>query len=245
MVSIVVSQGCELARWLLQRAGIPFREEIHAPLLHVLATLRVRGGVEAPVVVTPDGVWTTLMGIMQPIDARSPPGRRVFGELLEERLANEDFIQSLSPYFGHPLRRYVYHLVLRDKRIMYPLASAGAPAWERAVVYWLYPLWRRLLSRALGDAPADLAQAPKQIEEGLSLVEAELARRGTPFLCGEAPGGCDIVVAAMMAPVLFPPQYGGQLPRLEDVAPELRDFVLRARARPAGRLGLETYARAR
>lgn len=245
MISITVSQGCELTRWLLERAGMPFREEIHAPLLHVLATLRVHGGVEAPVLVTPDGVCTTLIGIMQFIDARAPPGRKVFGERESERLANEAFLQALMPFVGPPLRRYVYHLVLPLKRVMYPLASYGAPAWQRAFIYWLYPLWRVLISRALGDKPADLEQAPKVIEQGLTLIDAEIARRGTPFLSGDAPGALDVVVSALVSPVLFPPQYGGKLPGLEDVPQDLRDFILRARDRPAGRLGLATYARAR
>lgn len=242
MISIIVSQGCELARWLLQWTGLPFEEELHAPLLHVLATLRVGGGVEAPVMVTSDGVWTTLMGIMQPIDVRAPAGRKIFGEHEAERLANEAFLQQVMPILGDPLRRYVYHKVLPDKRVMYPLASYGAPAWERAFVYWLYPLWRWLLGRALGDTPAQLAEAPKLIEQGLDLVDAEIARRGTPFLSGDAPGGVDRVISAVMSPILFPPEYGGKLPSLEDVPQTLRDFILRARERPAGRLGMATYA---
>ncbi|HZK98863.1 MAG TPA: hypothetical protein VFC47_03095 [Caulobacteraceae bacterium] len=245
VISIVVSQGCELARWLLERAGLPFVEQFHAPLLHVLATTRVNGGVEAPVVVTPDGVWVTLMGIMEGIDAHSPAGRKVFGESEGDRLENEAFLAQLMPLFGDPLRRYVYHLVLPNKRVMYPLASAGAPAWERAVVYWFYPVWRVLLSRALGDAPADIAAAPGIIEQGMALVDAELARRGGRYLAGEAQGGIDVVVAALMSPAVFPPQYGGRLPDLADVPSELRDFVTRNRDRPGGRLALATYASVR
>jgi glutathione S-transferase len=245
MISIIVSDGCEMARWLLERAGLPFVEELHAPFLHVLATLRVGGGMEAPVIVTPQGVWTTLMGICEAIDARSPAGRKVFGETEADRLANAAFLQQLMTLTGAPLRRYVYHKVLPDKRVMYPLATFGAPAWERAFVYWLYPLWRTLLSKGLGDKPAQLEEAPKLGEQGLTLIEDELARRGTPFLAGAQPGGVDIVTAAVMSPAIFPPQFGGKLPALEDVPKDLRDFVLAARDRPAGRLILETYARVR
>jgi glutathione S-transferase len=245
MISIIVSDGCELARWLLQRAGLPFVEELHAPFLHMLATLRVRGGLEVPVVVTPTGVWTTLAGLAEAIDARSPPGRKVFGETEAERLANAAFLQKLMDLSGAPLRRYVYRAVLPNKRSMYPLASYGAPAWERAVVYWFYPIWRRLLMAALGDTPEQRAAAPRLIEQSLAMVESELAARGGPFLAGAAPGGVDIVVAAVLSPAVFPPEYGGKYPRLEDVPQSLRDFILAVRARPAGRLVLETYARER
>lgn len=242
MISIEVSQGCELARWLLERAGLPFVEELHAPLLHVLATERVHGGVEAPVIVTGTSTWQSTAGILAGIDAHAPAGAKVFGETGPERIANQVFFRSLLPYFGPPLRMYVYHFVLPDRKLMTPLATYGVPGWERFVVRWFYPLWRSLLAKALGDSPAAFAAAPKTIEQGLALVDAELAKRGTPFLCGEAPGGIDIVVSAQMSPVIFPPQYGGTLPPLEAVAPELRAFIEAARARPAGRLALATYA---
>lgn len=242
VISIEVSQGCELARWLLERAELPFVEELHAPLLHVLATLRVRGGVEAPVIVTATTAWQSTAGILAGIDARAPAGAKVFGETESERIANQVFFRSLLPWFGPPLRMYVYHFVLPDRRLMIPLATYGVPAWERLVVRWFYPLWRPLLAKALGDNPAAFVAAPATIEQGLALVDAELARRGTPFLSGAEPGGIDIVVAAQMSPVIFPPQYGGKLPPLDAVAPELREFIEAARARPAGKLALATYA---
>jgi glutathione S-transferase len=242
MISIEVSQGCELARWLLERAGLPFVEELHAPLLHVLATLCVHGGIEAPVIVTGTTSWQSTAGILAGIDAHAPVGAKVFGETGPERIANQVFFRSLLPWFGPPLRMYVYHFVLPERRLMVPLATYGVPGWERLVVRWFYPLWRRLLARALGDTPAGFAAAPGIIEKGLALVDAELARRGTPFLSGDAPGGIDIVASAQMSPVIFPPQYGGKLPPIEAVAPELRAFVEAARARPAGRLALATYA---
>ena len=51
IVSIKVSQGCEMARWLLQRAHLPFVEHFQAPLLHIIATRAAGGGNEAPVLV--------------------------------------------------------------------------------------------------------------------------------------------------------------------------------------------------
>ena len=245
MISIEVSQGCELARWLMQRVGLPFVEELHAPLLHVLATLRVCGGIEAPVIVARGTAWQTTTGIVDALDAHSPAGRKPYGETEEERLRNQAFLQSLLTAFGPATRRYVYHFVLPLRRVMVPLATYGVPAWERLFVTWLYPLWRVLLGRALGDTAPLIAQSPAMIESGLRLVEAELAARGTEFLSGEAPGGIDVIVAALMSPVIFPPEYGGILPALDDLPPVLRDFISACRASRAGRLTLDTYTRLR
>ncbi|HMJ87563.1 MAG TPA: hypothetical protein VK504_30505, partial [Vicinamibacterales bacterium] len=52
IVSARVSPSVELARWLFERHRISYKEEGHAPLLHVPFTLWRRGGVEVPVVVS-------------------------------------------------------------------------------------------------------------------------------------------------------------------------------------------------
>ena len=247
IVSAAVSQGAEMVRWLMERAGMAFVEQQHAPFLHILATLRVHGGIEVPVVVASDGTWQTTMGLLDKIDAHAPAGRKVYGETDPERSANRAFITTLLPYFGHPLRRFVYNQVLPDKAIMYPIATFGAPKWERMFVYVFYPFWRWLLGLGLGLGFSTdlLAEAPIMLRDGLGLVDAELARRGTPFLNGSAAGGLDITVSAMMAPLMFPPNYGGQLPPLDRVSKTLHDFVTAARARPAGDLVKRTYETAR
>ncbi len=245
VISIIVSQGCEMVRWLLERAGLPFVEQLHAPLLHVIATLMARGGVEAPVIVTPHGPWSSPFGLLEGIDAHSPPGRNVFGDTEAERLANQTLFQNLQPYFGPPMRQYVYNLVLPNRTLMYPLFVYGAPAWERFIVHNFYSLWRWLLARALGLTPANIKAAPGLILQGLDMMDAEIAKRGTPFLCGETAGGMDVVIAATMSPVIFPPEFGGKLPDLDLCPAELRDFIDRARARPCGRLALAIYATAR
>lgn len=245
IVSAAVSQGAEMVRWLMERAGLQFIEQQHAPLLHILATLPVHGGIEVPVVVAPDGTWQTTMGLLDKIDAHAPAGRKVYGKTEAERTANRAFITTLLPYFGHPLRRFVYNQVLPDKAIMYPISTFGAPTWERVVVDVFYPVWRWLLGLALGFSTDLLAEAPIMLRDGLGLVDAELARRGTPFLNGSVAGGLDVTVSAMMAPLVFPPNYGGQLPPLDRVSKTLHDFVDEARARPAGDLVKRTYETAR
>lgn len=245
VISIKVSHGCELVRWLLERAGLPFYEDVHAPFLHVLATLLIRGGVEVPVIVTPNGVWAGLLNQINTIDAHARWGYKIFGETEGERMTNAAFITTIMPLFADAPRQYVYAAVLPNRQVMVPIACAGAPLWERAFVTSLYPLWRILISKGLKINAKTLAAAPGRIHQLTDMVGAELARRESPFLAGAAPGGVDVVIAALMAPLIFPPQYGGRLPPLDAVSPTLRAFILDIRARPAGDLALRTYAACR
>jgi len=246
MISARVSPMVELARWLFERQAIPYREEAHAPMLHVLATTSVKGGVEVPAIVTPTGaVWQGARDTLNGLDALGPPGRRLFGETEPERAANQAFLESLLSLLLHTVRRFVYHQVLPDRALLYPTATHRAPAWERAFVWWLYPVWRGMMGRGLDFSPEKLAEAPGQIEQALTMVETELARRGTPFLGGDHPGVLDIVHSALIGPLVFPANYGARLPPFEGLPPSLQDFVTATRARPAGDLALRTYKTAR
>ena len=246
MISARVSPMVELARWLFERQGLLYREEAHVPMLHVRATLSVNGGVEVPVIVTPQGeVWKGARDTLNGLDAASPAGRRLFGEDEAERTANQAFLETLLTLLLANVRRYVYHEVLPYRSLLYATATHRAPGWERAFVWFLYPVWRGMMARGLGFSAEELAEAPVRIEEALSLVEAELARRGTPFLGGAMPGVLDIVFSALSGPLVFPRNYGARLPPFNELPAALKAFVKATQARPAGDLVQRTYAAAR
>ena len=41
LITIGASHYCEKARWAVQRAGLPFREECHPPLFHIFVAKRL------------------------------------------------------------------------------------------------------------------------------------------------------------------------------------------------------------
>jgi cytochrome P450 len=245
IVSARVSPMVELARWLFERAQIRYEEEGHAPLIHALFTKRRRGGVEVPVVVTAASVWKGAHETLTGLDSRLRSGERLFGDTPSEREANAAFVQLLLKYLLLDVRRFAYFHLLPFKRTVLPVVTDGVPAWERAVVWLFYPIWRRLLGRALDFSPSAIEAAPRNISAAFDLVEAELERRGTRFLGGDAPSPVDIIFSALVAPVVLPEGYGSTLPTLESLPPALRTFVDQWRTRPAGHLVFATYERAR
>jgi glutathione S-transferase len=109
----------------------------------------------------------------------------------------------------------------------------------------MYPLWRAVMGLALDGDAAKVEQSRVSVDAGLDLIDQELAARGTPFLCGAEPGGMDVLVSALLSPVIWPPLYGGALPPLEQTPQTLQDFVAKTRARPSGRMAMETYTKLR
>src|SRR5215471_8036452 len=225
IVSARVSPMVELTRWLFERHRIPYEEEGHAPLLHVPFTKRRHGGVEVPVVVSAAATWKGARETLRGLDSRLRDGERIFGDEPEERARNMAFVEELLQRLLLQVRRFAYFHLLPHRRVVLPVVLDGIPAWERAVIAITFPIWRRLMGRALDFSPQAIADAPVKIEEAFALVEAELAARGTPFLGGETPGAIDIIFSALVAPLTLPIGYGSTLPSLASLPPELRRFV--------------------
>jgi cytochrome P450 len=245
IVSAHGSPMVELTRWLFERHRIPYDEHGHAPLVHVPYTLGRKGGVDVPVVITAASVWKGARETLYGLDSRLRRGEKLFGDDDKTRKDNIALVERLLDRLLLNVCRFAGFHLLQVKRAVVPVATDGVPRWERALVWTCFPLWRRLMGRALDLAPATVAAAPLQIAEAFTIVEAALAQRGTRFLGGDQPNAIDIVFSALVAPVTLPAGHGSQLPALEDMPAALRTFVESLRARRAGQLVIETYAVAR
>jgi cytochrome P450 len=232
IISARVNPAAELARWLFEHYHITYHERV---------SLRAKGSVDHLAVVGSEGAWMGARAVLNGLDAKSRPGQRLFGESDTERAANRALVEGFLDLLLLPVRRYVFAEMLPQKAMLFPVIADGAPPWERAFIYWLYPLWRGRLARRLDLTPAVVAEAPEQIRKACDIMEAELARRGTRFVGGNNPGVVDIVFAALAAPVVFPPQYGAILPARDALPDGFKSFVDQMRARRAGQFVLEAY----
>lgn len=244
LISARVSPMVEMARWIFELYNIPYAEQAHAPVIHIIATLKARGGFEVPVVVTPEGVWRGAREFLINIDAKSPPTHRLLGETDDERAENIAFIDKLFTLLLKQVRRYVYFHLLPHRSVLSPIVVEGAPHWEKFVVEKFYPLWRRLMGKALDFSPNLIQDAPGDIDRAFKVVEERLAD-GRRFLSGDKPGILDVVFSSLAAPVVFPTEYGAMLPAIDDLPVELRGFISECRNRRAGKVVLETYTVAR
>ncbi|MBM4360738.1 MAG: glutathione S-transferase N-terminal domain-containing protein, partial [Deltaproteobacteria bacterium] len=85
LVTITVSHYCEKARWALDRAGLRYVEEGHAPLFHRPFTM-ARGGTSTPLLASPHGTLTDSTDILRFVDRRLDEPLRLYpdGPLGEE-----------------------------------------------------------------------------------------------------------------------------------------------------------------
>jgi len=240
LVTIPISHYCEKARWALERAGIPYREERHVQGIHRIAARRAGGGRTVPVLVTPEGSLGESEEILEWVDERTPPEQRLFPADREERDAVLGVSRRLDERLGPTGRRLMYVNMFPHRKLMLRFNNQGVPAWEDRLLRTGWPLIVRYASRELGIRPGVEVEDEAAVWEEFDYVAGLLAD-GRPHLCGERFSAADLTFAALAAASVVPPVYGVPLPQPEVLPPDVRTLVQRARDHPAGRYALKVF----
>jgi glutathione S-transferase len=230
LITIPMSHYCEKARWALDLAGVAYHEEVHAPLLSRLPTLRAGAPGTVPVLVTDEGIFGDSTEILRWVDRQVPLFEGDAAEL-------EDSFDGELAYAARNLA--LFH-VSPDRRLSKRLAFAGVPGWERAVGSAAFggALW--YLRRIYGVTRYTPITALEELRRIFGEVGARLAG-GRRYLCGERLGAADIAFAALAAPVLLPDSPRPGLPHIDEVPPAMRAVAEELRATPAGAFALRLY----
>jgi glutathione S-transferase len=244
LVTIPISNYCEKARWALERARIPYREERHVQGIHRLAARRAGGGPTVPVLVTPDGAIGESEQILAWVDARTPAEHRLFPAEHGARRDVESLCRRFDAELGPKGRRLMYVHMMEQPDVALPYNNQGVPRWEDRAIRWGWPLAHRFVARELGIAPGIEAADERAVFAELDFA-AELLADGRPHLCGERFGAADLTFAAMSASIVIPPVYGVELPQPDVLSPPTAALVQRARAHPAGRYALAMFSEQR
>ena len=116
LITIPISHYCEKARWALERADIPYREERHVQLIHRIAARRAGWGQTVPVLVTPEGTLSESEDILRWADARLEPEQRLFPDDPELRHEVVRLCRHFDDALGPDARRLMYAHMMQRKQ---------------------------------------------------------------------------------------------------------------------------------
>ncbi|MCW3034402.1 MAG: Glutathione S-transferase family protein [Solirubrobacterales bacterium] len=243
LVTIPISHYCEKARWALERAGIAYREEPHVQGVHRLYARRAGGGSTVPVLVTPDGAIGESAQILEWVDARLAPARRLGGEGAEAgRIAAA--CRRLDDRLGPCGRRLIYVRMFAQRDLMLRFNNQGVPRWEDRAIRAGLPMAQRFIARALQISPGVEVSDEAVVWEEFDWI-ASLLADGRPFLLGDRFTAADLTFAALAAPIVLPSRYGVALPPRELLDEPTSRLVARGREHPAGAYALRMVAEQR
>jgi glutathione S-transferase len=233
LITIPISHYCEKARWALERASLPYREEPHLQAIHWVHVWRAGRGRTAPVLVTDEGALTESSDILRWVDARS-----------DLRLYPDPEVAALEAQFDDELgphaRRWMYHRILSRRDLVLKYGAQGVPRWERAVLPAFLPLVSRLINRLLEVDDATAAESRERVRAVFEEIGDRLAD-GRRYLVGDSFTAADLTFAALAAAVLVPEHYGIPLPQPEQLPEPFAAEVRALREHPAGRFALRLY----
>lgn len=238
LITMPHSHYSEKARWALDWLALPYREEPHAPLLHMLATTR-HGGRSVPVLVHGASHFVDSTDIAEHADAVRG-GDRLYPR--DEQIRREvDLLEAqFDDQLGPHVRRWAYAQLLPESRLLRRMMTHGVPWLEASLLPALMPLVRHLVRTQLRITPESAQRSIEHVRRIFREVDIRLGD-GRRFLVGNRFSIADLTFAALAAPVLFPPGCRAAYPALDEVPAVMREEVLRLRDTDAGRFALRLY----
>lgn len=235
LVTIPVSHYCEKARWGLDLAGLAYREDGNLPLFHVLRT-RPRGGTSVPLLVTPERTLTDSSDIL----AWLAPTISIYPDDASERseaLALEDHFDVV---LGPHTRRAGYALVLPQRELALGIIDQRTARWQTRLARPTFPLLAQVMKRLLKITPTSAARSLDVVRRVCGEVDARLAA-GRRYLVGTRFSVADLTFAALMSPLLLPPEHPIAWPARDALPTAWRSLVDELRATLAGQHALRMY----
>jgi len=240
LITIPPSHYCEKARWALEKAGIPYREEGHPPLFHRLAVKLAKGEHSTPVLVAGKVVLPDSTDILQFIDVEHAEGWRPYPTDSQLRVEAEELEEVFDTRLGPHTRRVAYYHLLQHNELFLSSVLAGVGGVERTLFRALVPVIKRLMRVGMRIDDDGAERSLGYVRSVFATVD-ELLSDGRSYLVGKKFGAADLTFASLAAPVLLPRSYGSPLPSLGEVPGEFLTQIEDFRSSPAGDFALRVY----
>jgi glutathione S-transferase len=234
-----ISHYSEKVRWALDWKRIPHRRRVMPPGFHPLGAFVLAGGYTMPVLVLEGRPIGDSTAIIAALEERYPDARPLYPSDPAERARALEIEDWFDENAGAYARRWAFNEMLsvpegvREFAVKQLEWAAWMPA-ERVAP--LTKLFVRV--RYSAENEARVAESRSRLVAALDKIEDSLG--GREFLAGNEFSVADLTAAALMYPLVAPPEAPWQPQTVTPAMAEFRDSV---RERTAFQWLLETWRR--
>jgi glutathione S-transferase len=199
----------EKGRWALDYKGVPHRRRSIPPGSHPIKSRRLGGTGTTPVLVSGGEVFGDTTEIIAMLEQRHPdPPLYPANEI--DRAAALELEEHFDTELGPGLRSAVFHAILPHREVTVAATTQGLGPQHRVISTAIYPLIRVGVKRSLGADDEGARRGREQTVAALDRIEEEL--NGHDYLVGDRFGVADLTAAALLFPLVSPPEYAYELP---------------------------------
>jgi len=194
----------EKARWALDWKGIAHVRRSLLPGFHIPRVLWMTGQKSLPVLVLDGETIHDSTRIIERLERLRPePALYPSEEAARRRaLALEDFFdEELGPH----VRRALFHELLPETEFAAAAFTLGCGPGTRRLYRALFPALRIAMKADMKIDAAGAARSGEKVRAALDRLEAELQPSG--YLVGDRFSVADLTAAALLAPVILPPEF--------------------------------------
>ena len=219
---ITISHYSEKARWALDYKSIAYRLRAPVPGAHIPIALWLTHGSHYTLPVLDlggerIGDSTAIIAALEQRHPEPPLYPRVPAQRRRAIALEEWFDEELGPY----LRRFVFHELGRDPERFAEVGATAAPRAFRVMGTAGAAYARTLTGLRYGARSDDAAQTARaKIIAALDRLEAELG--AGDYLVGESFSAADLTAAALLYPLVRPPEAYVTIERMPEPVERLR-----------------------
>ena len=234
----------EIARWVLDRNHILYVDEMHAAWkIHSLAEKATgkKSKINYPVLKMTDAFIYGSESIIMFWEKRCLPQDRLLpadNEQLDKVL--DLYYQFTDDFFAGMVEKYMYNMLLTPKKLAGKVLKQGIPSAEKDFFSFRFSGIKKILTNNYELRENNTNECIAEIRKVFDKVNQLLAD-GRKYLTGDAFTLADLAFAAIAAPMILPEEYGGVLPRINEIPDTYRTHITELRATPAGQLVFMLY----
>lgn len=234
----------EIARWVLDKHAVLYKDERHAPSLIKKAARKWIGNKhahEGPVLVMTDACVYNADSIFQYLEERAHPNNKLIPTDEIRRKQTLDLYHLFTgEFFQGKVTKYVLEQLLPDRKNAKRLFCKGIPRIERIRCRLFFNMISKSLTKDYNLDGNTAGEHLIQIRKIFAQVD-ELLKDGRKYLSGPTLTIADIAFAAIGAPLILPEEFGGTVARIQHIPESYRNDVHAFRASAAGQFILRLY----
>lgn len=233
----------EIARWVLDWNDIAYHDQPHAPLLcdNVINKMTGTSGTRnSPVLINTDTLIYSADSLVQYVDNRSLPQKRLIPCEEAKRKEVLDLYRLFTTFYDDNVTAYVYLQLLANKKLANDFFTQQAPFGEKLRYKLSYKSLTGKLTKTCDLTAKPASERLKAISEVFDKVD-NLLSDGRKYLTGDKFTIADMAFAAISGPFVLPDEYGGAITKISEIPDSFRLTVNEFRSRPAGQFILRLY----